>query len=210
MRDDVGWPDLFSIVKARAAATRKAQDDAFADLLEVLNERPRDWRITAVSLDEGGPFKNELPAPVDVVKCCLTPDHFASFRPILDRFKPARGWPPHCTFRFEVSPGMADPFYPPRDKSALLNPLTTATADASHAQTRGTRTEYSRDEIKAEALRLMDYHGYFMPGDPEWDVQAKLVNALIEFCGYTGPGESLLKAYVPEWLDEWLRAKSSD
>ena len=50
-------------MKARAAATGKAQDDAFADLLEVLNERLGDWRITAVSLYEGGPFKNGPPVP---------------------------------------------------------------------------------------------------------------------------------------------------
>ena len=74
----------------------------------------------------------------------------------------------------------------------------------------GRRQEYSWDEIKSEAMRLMDYHGDFSADDKEWNKQARLEEALMNFCskkyGQT-PAISTLREKIPAWLEEWRSRK---
>jgi hypothetical protein len=63
--------------------------------------------------------------------------------------------------------------------------------------------------VKTEALRLMDYHGDFGADSPEWNVQARLEDAIEAFCETRLgklPGKTTIQEHISPWLAEW-RAK---
>ncbi len=65
--------------------------------------------------------------------------------------------------------------------------------------------------VKLEALRLMDHHGDFMPGDKAWNAQARAEILLVKYCKERfgkEPGESTLRERIPGWLTEWRDKKS--
>jgi hypothetical protein len=60
--------------------------------------------------------------------------------------------------------------------------------------------------IEQEAIRLMDYHGDFVPDDATWNAQARLEAALQEFCTKRfelEPASSTLRGRLRPWLNEW-------
>jgi hypothetical protein len=113
-----GWQPLVISVQARADAAGVTQNDAFSSLLDDLNEGRGIGRIVAFEPYEGGPFKPAPPTPIEVEPARLDPSFFVGFEPNLKRFNPVRRWPPHCSFRFEVSGALL-----PRDISKLLDAL---------------------------------------------------------------------------------------
>lgn len=74
----------------------------------------------------------------------------------------------------------------------------------------GRPPEFPWGEIKAEAIGLMDYHGDFSTDDEEWNAQARLEEALTEFCSKKYdrvPSPSTLREKLPAWLAEWRNRK---
>jgi hypothetical protein len=66
--------------------------------------------------------------------------------------------------------------------------------------------------LQQEAHRLMEHHGDFEPLDPDWNVQAKLEELLLEYCSNTfgkEPSVSALRTRIPSWLDKWRLEKVS-
>jgi hypothetical protein len=55
----------------------------------------------------------------------------------------------------------------------------------------------------------MDYHGNFVPGDPEWNAQARLETALLKFSKKKfriALAPSTLREKIGPWLREWKAA----
>jgi hypothetical protein len=65
--------------------------------------------------------------------------------------------------------------------------------------------------LKAEAIRLMEYHGNFIPGDRAWNAQARLETALLKFSKTRfgiEPAPSTLREKIGPWLCEWKMARN--
>jgi hypothetical protein len=78
---------------------------------------------------------------------------------------------------------------------------------------RGAKPKHHWDLIETEGRRLMDHHGDFDIGDPVWNVQARLEEALLKFCREkwnNEPAVSSLRIKIAEWLPDWRRNKRSD
>jgi hypothetical protein len=77
----------------------------------------------------------------------------------------------------------------------------------------GPKPDFDWEKIEAKCHDLMDENGDFMPDDPEWDCQARLEEALMNFCDDTWkrePSESTLRAKLPGWLSAWRKRKTGD
>jgi hypothetical protein len=84
------------------------------------------------------------------------------------------------------------------------------TFDVPEKAKRGAKPKYSWDLIETEFRRLMDHHGDFDVSDPEWDAQARLEEALNEFCQKAWqrePSPSTLRERLPGWLAVWRLSK---
>jgi hypothetical protein len=66
------------------------------------------------------------------------------------------------------------------------------------------------EKIETKCYELMDHNGDFTPDDPEWDCQARLEKALMDFCQPFGrePGGSTLREKLPGWLSAWHKRKT--
>jgi hypothetical protein len=80
------------------------------------------------------------------------------------------------------------------------------------AKKRGRREQYPWAQLEQKTYRLMDEHGDFDAGDPEWDAQARLEEKLLEFClelCSREPSRSTLEKHLKPWLENWRRNKTS-
>jgi hypothetical protein len=80
-------------------------------------------------------------------------------------------------------------------------------SEAAPAKNPGGRPAIApQDKVDAEVFRLMRLHGEFAADNPDWDSQARLEDAIGDFCEtLTGkrPKETTLKNYVKEPLRRW-------
>lgn len=70
----------------------------------------------------------------------------------------------------------------------------------------GRPRRYNRERLEDEVVRLMDYHGEFDVDDREWNCQARLEDALAQFCIEKlgdGPAHSTLAAPISSGLAKW-------
>jgi hypothetical protein len=86
--------------------------------------------------------------------------------------------------------------------------------EARRKHTGGRKATYDWLAIEQETDRLMDHHDDFSDDDPEWNKQAQLEKALLDFCQRTDrrvPDVSLLrkKNRIPQWLANWRERKGS-
>ncbi len=75
----------------------------------------------------------------------------------------------------------------------------------------GRPTAVDWDVVKKEAIRLLNYHGEFGSDSPNWNAQARLEEALEDYCETkfgTRPARSTLQGHVPPWLVEWRNSKT--
>lgn len=61
----------------------------------------------------------------------------------------------------------------------------------------------------------MEYHGEFVPGDPDWDCQARLEEAIERFIGAefgegSIKGETTVRDHVRDFLGEWRKSKAGN
>jgi hypothetical protein len=64
--------------------------------------------------------------------------------------------------------------------------------------------------VQEEIFRLMDHHAEFSDDDPAWNAQARLEEALEEFCRKTFkvvPSEPTIRRYVQTGLETWRAAR---
>jgi hypothetical protein len=91
-------------------------------------------------------------------------------------------------------------------------PLSQGTsAEVEPPRKRGAKERIQWDRIKTEMTRLMDHHGDFDPADPEWNAQARLEEALKQYCQQQfseAPSDGALRQKLPDWLGEWRSKKS--
>jgi hypothetical protein len=103
------------------------------------------------------------------------------------------------------------------DQAAFPKPATNAEeggeisvpAVESH---RGRRPEYDWEALKGETFRLMDHHDEFSVDDPEWNAQARLEDALLQFSETSWgrqPSVPSLRPKLKAWLAEWRGRKHS-
>ena len=95
--------------------------------------------------------------------------------------------------------------------TAASSPTHGHSAEAEPPRKRGRKERIQWDRIKTEMMRLMDHHGDFDPVDPEWNVQARLEEALKQYCQDKfgeEPSDGALRTKLPDWLDEWRFKKS--
>lgn len=74
----------------------------------------------------------------------------------------------------------------------------------------GRPQEFPWTDIEGEAMRLMDYHGDFSQDDKEWNAQARLEEALMNFClekFRRQPSISALRAKIGPWLAKWRKSR---
>ena len=65
--------------------------------------------------------------------------------------------------------------------------------------------------VDAEIFRLMGHHSEFTPDDPEWNAQARLEEAIADFCQdkfKKTPGETQIREHVRLALERWRRTRS--
>ena len=77
----------------------------------------------------------------------------------------------------------------------------------------GPKPDFKWELIEAKCYELMDDNGDFMLDDPKWDCQARLEEALMEFCQKTPqgePGPSTLREKLPDWLSAWRKRKTGE
>jgi len=75
----------------------------------------------------------------------------------------------------------------------------------------GPKPDVDWEMIEAKCYDLMEHHGDFMPGDLDWDCQARLQEALMDYCQETWelePSESTLREKLPGWLLTWRERKT--
>ena len=77
----------------------------------------------------------------------------------------------------------------------------------------GPKPDFDWEAIEAKCHELMDDNGDFTPDDPDWDCQARLETALMNFCQKTWrrePGGSTLRDKLPGWLLAWRQQKTGE
>lgn len=65
--------------------------------------------------------------------------------------------------------------------------------------------------VKDEVFRLMDYNRDFGPDDPDWNAQARLEEALEDYCETEfgkRPAKSTIQLRIKPWLEEWRNSKA--
>jgi hypothetical protein len=65
--------------------------------------------------------------------------------------------------------------------------------------------------VFVELERLMDHHNEFSPDDPEWNAQARLVEALQKFCSDKfgiEPDKNTIEGRIKEPLSQWREQKA--
>jgi hypothetical protein len=91
---------------------------------------------------------------------------------------------------------------------------TTATPVPSNEKAKpGPKPDFPWEKIEAKCYELMDDNGDFTPDDPDWDCQARLETALMNFCQKTWrrePGGSTLRDKLPGWLLAWRQQKTGE
>jgi hypothetical protein len=70
---------------------------------------------------------------------------------------------------------------------------------------RGRKPKYNSDVIETRIFELMDHHGPFSPDDPEWDVQARLEEKLIE---EFPASESTVRGWATKGVENWNKRKA--
>jgi hypothetical protein len=76
---------------------------------------------------------------------------------------------------------------------------------------RGPKFQFDWSAVEGEAIRLMDKHGDFSPLNPNWNAQARLESALLNFCSQTfarEPGQTQLRTHISEWLKSWRQRRT--
>jgi hypothetical protein len=76
---------------------------------------------------------------------------------------------------------------------------------------RGRTPSINWEVVDVEVFRLMDYHGEFMTGDPNWNVKARLeeeIRNFIETKFDTKPTTSTIRAHVSSALINWRSRKA--
>ena len=76
---------------------------------------------------------------------------------------------------------------------------------------RGPKFQFDWSAIEREAIRLRDKHGDFSPLNPNWNAQARLESALLNFCSQTfarEPGQTQLRTHISEWLKSWRQRRT--
>jgi hypothetical protein len=74
----------------------------------------------------------------------------------------------------------------------------------------GRKPDFDWQIIETEALSLMDQHGDFTADDPKWNAQARLEEALKDFCQrkwQREPSTTQLRSRLPRWLAAWRERK---
>jgi hypothetical protein len=72
----------------------------------------------------------------------------------------------------------------------------------------GARARYDWPAIEAEILRLMEKNGDFAPTKRGWDAQARLEEAIVDFCGPdSAPSESTLRPKLWPIIDSWRASR---
>jgi hypothetical protein len=85
-----------------------------------------------------------------------------------------------------------------------------AQAEKGPRSRRGRLPKFDWTAVGAEMARLMNHHGDFSNDDPEWNCQARLEQALLQFCRTTfnkEPALSTLREKIPDWLSRWRQLK---
>jgi len=75
----------------------------------------------------------------------------------------------------------------------------------------GPKPDFEWETIEAKCYELMDYHDDFTPDDSEWDCQARLEEALMNFCQdiwKRQPAPATLREKLPGWLSTWRKRKT--
>lgn len=84
-------------------------------------------------------------------------------------------------------------------------------ADATPAKNkRGRPPAFDWMAIRNRCFELFDHHGDFDPSDGQWNAQARLEEALKQFCAEKcgqEPSDSSLRERLPNWREEWLSRK---
>ena len=65
--------------------------------------------------------------------------------------------------------------------------------------------------VKDKVIQLMNYHGDFGSDSPEWNVQARLEDAIEALCDSKfkkRPAKSTIQRHIKPWLADWRKAKS--
>jgi hypothetical protein len=78
----------------------------------------------------------------------------------------------------------------------------------------GRPPKYDWDAIEHKAMELMCHHGEFSNDDPDWNAQACLERALLEFCSHKFGSEPSLSTlrdpkHIPRWLFTWHTKRAS-
>jgi hypothetical protein len=76
---------------------------------------------------------------------------------------------------------------------------------------RGPKFQFDWSAIEREAIRLTDKHGDFSPLNPNWNAQARLESALLNFCSQTfarEPGQTQLRTHISGWLKSWRQRRT--
>ena len=71
----------------------------------------------------------------------------------------------------------------------------------------GRPPSFNRNAVAAEVRRLMDHHGEFSADDPEWNAQARLIEAVRKKFGEAS--DSTLEPYIKEPLAAWRNEKAA-
>jgi hypothetical protein len=65
--------------------------------------------------------------------------------------------------------------------------------------------------VEGEVFRLMEHNGEFSDDDPDWNAQARLEEAIADFCETTfsvRPGETTIRERIREPLERWKQSRS--
>jgi hypothetical protein len=121
---------------------------------------------------------------------------------LVPRIPSGRRYPRDGFFDVEVST---------TDIQRIFSPEVSETKSSVPAAMKGRPPKYDWQDIKTEAMRLMDYHDDFMPSDPQWNSPTKLIENLLMYCLKRygkQPAISTMKAKVKNWLPKWRESKS--
>jgi hypothetical protein len=78
---------------------------------------------------------------------------------------------------------------------------------------RGRKPVYDRAFVRKLVFELMDYHGDFLAGDPNWQSKANLERAMqakLEDKFGREPATSTIRKLIAEPLEDWRRRKAAD
>ncbi len=76
----------------------------------------------------------------------------------------------------------------------------------------GRKVEYDWGLVESEAYRLLDERGEFNTTNKRWNAQARLEDALLDFCMASlgrEPSLASLRRQLPAWLETWRARRIS-